>query len=45
MKILVTDGLLFIGIHSVVELISVGHEVIIVKNLINSKIQVLDKRE
>ena len=42
MKILVTGGLGFIGSHTVVELIENGHEVVIVDNLINSKIEVLD---
>ena len=45
MKILVTGGLGFIGSHTVVELIENGHEVVIVDNLINSKIEVLDRIE
>lgn len=45
MKVLVTGGLGFIGSHTVVELISAGHEVVIVDNLYNSKIEVLDKIE
>ena len=45
MKILVTGGLGYIGSHTVVELCAVGHEVVIVDNLINSKIEVLDKLE
>lgn len=45
MKILVTGGLGFIGSHTVVELIEAGHEVVIVDNLCNSKIEVLDKIE
>ncbi len=45
MKILVTGGLGFIGSHTVVELISSGHEVVIVDNLVNSKIEVLDQIE
>ena len=45
MKILVTGGLGFIGSHSVVELIEKGHEVVIVDNLSNSKIEVLDAIE
>ena len=45
MKILVTGGLGFIGSHTVVELINAGHEVVIVDNLVNSKIEVLDKIE
>lgn len=43
MRILVTGGLGFIGSHTVVELIKNKHEVIIADNLINSKIDVLDK--
>lgn len=45
MKILVTGGLGFIGSHTVVELIKNKHEVIIADNLVNSKIEVLDKLE
>lgn len=45
MKILVTGGLGFIGSHTVVELINNGHNVVIVDNLANSKIEVLDKIE
>ncbi len=43
MNILVTGGLGFIGSHTVVELVSSGHSVVIVDNLVNSKIEVLDK--
>ena len=43
MNILVTGGLGFIGSHTVVELIENNHKVIIADNLINSKIEVLDK--
>lgn len=43
MKILVTGGLGFIGSHTVIELIKNKHTVIIADNLINSKIEVLDK--
>lgn len=43
MKILVTGGLGFIGSHTVVELIKEGHQVVIVDNLINSKVEVLDR--
>ena len=43
MNILVTGGLGFIGSHTVIELIKNNHEVIIADNLINSKIEVLDK--
>ncbi len=43
MNILVTGGLGFIGSHTVIELNKNNHEVIIADNLINSKIEVLDK--
>jgi DNA polymerase III alpha subunit len=44
MSILVTGGLGFIGSHTVVELIKNKNEnIIILDNLINSKIEVLDK--
>ena len=43
MNILVTGGLGFIGSHTTIELIKNNHEVIIIDNLINSKIEVLDK--
>lgn len=43
MKVLVTGGTGFIGSHTCVELINVGHEVVIVDNLYNSSIDVLDK--
>ena len=43
MNILVTGGLGFIGSHTAVELIKNNHTVIIPDNLINSKIEVLDK--
>ena len=42
MKILVTGGTGFIGSHTCVELIEAGHEVVIIDNLYNSKIEVLD---
>ena len=45
MRILVTGGTGFIGSNTCVELIRNGHEVIIVDNLYNSKIDVLDKIE
>ena len=45
MSILVTGGLGFIGSHTVIELIKTNHTVVIVDNLINSKIEVLDKIE
>lgn len=43
MKILVTGGTGYIGSHTVVELQNAGHEVVIVDNLANSKIEVVDK--
>ena len=45
MKTLVTGGTGYIGSHVVVELLNQGHEVEIVDNLSNSKIEVLDKIE
>ncbi|MGM9681618.1 MAG: UDP-glucose 4-epimerase GalE [Eubacteriales bacterium] len=43
--ILVTGGTGFIGSHTVVELQAAGYEVVIVDNLVNSKITTLDKIE
>ena len=43
MNILVTGGLGFIGSHTVVELLSAGHTPIIVDNLVNSKLEVLNR--
>ncbi len=40
MNVLVTGGLGFIGSHTCVELLNEGHEVIVVDNLYNSKIEV-----
>ena len=45
MRILVTGGCGYIGSHTVVELMKEGHDVVIVDNLYNSKIDVLDKIE
>lgn len=42
MKILITGGAGYIGTHTAVELISAGHDVVIIDNLCNSSIQVLD---
>ena len=44
-KILVTGGLGFIGSHTVIQLIENGYEPIIVDNLVNSKIEVLNRLE
>ena len=41
-KILVTGGAGFIGTHTVIELISAGHEVVIVDNLVNSSKKSID---
>jgi UDP-glucose 4-epimerase len=43
--ILVTGGLGYIGSHTVVELMSSGHEVFIIDNLSNAKLSVLDRVE
>ena len=45
MKILLTGGTGYIGSHTAVELIQLGHEVEILDNLSNSKITVLDRIE
>ncbi len=45
MNILVSGGTGYIGSHTVVELIAAGHSVVIVDNLVNSKIETLDKIE
>ncbi len=43
MKVLVTGGMGYIGSHTVVELLENKYEVVIVDNLVNSKIDVLEK--
>lgn len=45
MNILVTGGLGFIGSHTIVELVKCHHSVVVVDNLVNSKIEVLDRLE
>lgn len=45
MKVLVTGGMGYIGSHTVVELLENNYEVVIVDNLVNSKIDVLSKIE
>lgn len=42
MKILVTGGLGYIGSHTAVELLNIGHDIVIVDNLVNSNLEVLD---
>ena len=39
MQILVTGGVGFIGLHTLVELYSVGHTAVVVDNLSNQKIE------
>ncbi|MBQ3296744.1 UDP-glucose 4-epimerase GalE [Candidatus Saccharibacteria bacterium] len=43
MKVLLTGGTGFIGSHAAVRLIELGHDVEILDNLVNSKVEVLDK--
>lgn len=45
MKILLTGGAGYIGSHTAIELINLGHEVVIVDNLANSSEKVLDRIE
>ena len=45
MKILLTGGAGYIGSHTAVELIALGHEVVIADNLVNSSEKVLDRIE
>ncbi len=43
--LLVTGGTGYIGSHTVVELMALGHEVFVIDNLCNSKASVLDRIE
>ncbi len=43
MNILVTDGAGYIGSHTCVALIEVGHTVLVADNLYNSKVETIDK--
>lgn len=43
MKILVTGGMGYIGSHTVVELLSSGHDVVVVDNLVNARVSVRDR--
>jgi UDP-glucose 4-epimerase len=43
MKILVTGGMGYIGSHTCVELMSAGHEVVVVDNLSNAKLSVYER--
>lgn len=45
MAILVTGGMGYIGSHTTIQLIEAGHEVVILDNLCNSKVEVLDRIE
>ena len=45
MTVLVTGGAGYIGSHTVVELLSAGHETIIVDDLSNAKLDVVDRIE
>lgn len=45
MKILVTGGLGYIGSHTIVELSKKNHEIIIIDNLVNSRIEILAQIE
>ena len=44
-KVLVTGGLGYIGSHTAVSLLELGHEVVIADNLANTSAEVLDGHE
>ncbi len=43
MRILVTGGAGYIGSHTCVELLNVGHQLVVLDNLSNSKIESLER--
>ena len=43
MKVLVTGGAGYIGSHTCVELLEAGHEIVIIDNLSNSKLEALER--
>ncbi|MBN2017060.1 MAG: UDP-glucose 4-epimerase GalE [Candidatus Cloacimonetes bacterium] len=43
MKVLVTGGAGYIGSHTCVELLNAGHEIVVIDNLSNSKMEALDR--
>jgi len=43
MKVLVTGGAGYIGSHTCVELLNAGHEIVVIDNLSNSKIEALER--
>ncbi|HBP29286.1 MAG: UDP-glucose 4-epimerase GalE [Advenella sp.] len=45
MKLLITGGAGFIGSHTVIELLSAGHEIVVLDNLSNSSVTSLDRVE
>jgi UDP-glucose 4-epimerase len=45
MKILITGGAGYIGSHTIIELVSSGHEVVVVDNLVNSSVESIKRVE